>query len=77
MNRLEFPPIPVEKKFSTSWFAELFDVSPDTIVRWFRDEAGVLHLGDESTNGKQARDELRIPYSVAMRVYAKRTRQRG
>lgn len=45
-----------------------------TITRWFRDETGVLKVGKESKNGRRSRVELRIPVSVAMRVYGERTK---
>jgi hypothetical protein len=44
------------------------------VVRWFQDLEGVLKLSEPSKNGKRTRIELRIPFSLAMRVYRERTR---
>ena len=44
--------------------------------RWFQDIDGVLKLGEQSKNAKRTRIELRIPYSLAMREYRRRTAPR-
>jgi len=44
------------------------------VLRWFQDLEGVLKLRKQSQNGKRARVELRIPFSLAMLVYHERTR---
>jgi hypothetical protein len=67
-------PIQVDPHFTPAFYAELWRVDQSTVVRWFQDEPGVLHLGEESKNGKRTRRELRVPWSVAMRVYGERTR---
>ena len=43
-------------------------------ARWFQDLAGVLKLSQPSRSGRRARVELRIPFSLAMRVYQERSR---
>jgi hypothetical protein len=74
VNR-ELPlPIPIDPHFSPQFLAELWGLSPTTVVRWFQDEEGVLKLSTSSKNGKRTRVELRIPFSLAMRVYRERTR---
>jgi|YNPMSStandDraft_1061717.scaffolds.fasta_scaffold26926_2 hypothetical protein len=62
----------LEKHFSPRFFAELWGVSESTIVRWFRDEPGVLKLSRKQ--GTRTRCELRIPLAVALRVYQERIR---
>jgi hypothetical protein len=51
-----------ERHFSPKVLAEMWGYSADTINRWFRDEPGVLRSGDRD-------GDLRIPESVAQRVY--------
>ena len=72
----ESKPVVVDPHFSPQFYAELWGMSPATVVRWFQDMEGVLKLGEPSKNGKRARIELRIPYSVAMREYRRRTTPR-
>lgn len=65
-------PIQVEPHYSTNFYAELWGVSRSTVERWFEDEPGVLRLSSPGKNGKKTRIELRIPWSVAQRVYQAR-----
>jgi hypothetical protein len=67
-------PIPVEKHFSAAFYAELWGVSKDTIVRWFQDKPGVLKMGSEPCKGRRTRAELRIPFCVAMKEYEERSK---
>lgn len=55
------------KHYSLDELAELWDVSVDSIRRIFRDEPGVLKIGEYSP--KRKRQSLRIPESVVERVY--------
>lgn len=66
-------PIPLDKHFSPRFYAELWGVDVSTVLRWFRDIPGVLKVGNPR-GGKRSRCELRIPLSVAMKVYSERTR---
>ena len=66
--------ITIDPHFSPQFYAELWGVSPSTVLRWFQDLQGVLNVGQPARNGKRTRIELRIPYSLAMRVYRERTR---
>jgi hypothetical protein len=66
-------PIIIDPHFSPQFFAELWGISPSTVERWFRDLDGVLRLSKLSKNGKRTRTELRIPFSLAMREYRRRT----
>jgi hypothetical protein len=65
--------IRLDQHYSPQFYAELWGVSRDTIVRWFQDLPGVLKLSETGKRGRR-RVELRIPYRLAMRVYEERTR---
>jgi hypothetical protein len=67
------PPAFMEKHYLPKFWAKRWGVDATTAVRWFRDEPGVLRVGNPAKNGKKTRVELRIPLSVAARVYSKRT----
>ncbi len=67
-------PIVIDPHYSPQFYAELWGMSPSTVIRWFQDMDGVLKLAKGSHNGKRTRIELRIPFSLAMRVYRERTR---
>jgi hypothetical protein len=62
----------LDQHYSPQFYAELWGVSRDTIVRWFQDLPGVLKLS-ERRRGRR-RVELRIPYRLAMKIYEERTR---
>jgi len=63
-----------ERHFSTRTLAELWGFSEDTIVRWFENEPGVLKCGQRGNSRRRGKVTLRIPESVALRVYQERTR---
>ncbi len=67
-------PVPIEKHFSPQFYAELWGVSSDTVVRWFQDMPGVLKLGESGNMRKRRRVELRILFGIAMKEYAERTK---
>jgi hypothetical protein len=67
-------PVVVDGHYSPQFYAELWGLSPSTVVRWFQDKDGVLKLSKRAKNGRRARVELRIPYSLAMQEYRQRTR---
>ena len=67
-------PVVIEPHYSPQFLAELWGVSPSTIVRWFQDLDGVLRLSRPAKNGRPGRVELRIPASLARRVYEEHTR---
>ena len=71
---LQPEPILVDPHYSPQVYAELWGLSVSTVVRWFQDLEGVLKLSKPSKNGKRTRIELRIPCSLAMRVYREHTR---
>jgi hypothetical protein len=66
-------PIMLDPHYSPRFYAEWWNISESTVLRWFRDKPGVLKVGVESKNGKRSRVELRIPFSLAMRVYREHT----
>jgi hypothetical protein len=66
-------PITVDPHYTPQFYAELWGTSTSTVVRWFEDREGVLKLSKPARNGKRTRVELRIPYSLAMRVYREHT----
>jgi hypothetical protein len=68
-------PITIDPHFSARFYAELWGMCASTVIRWFQDMPGVLRLSQPSKNGRRARIELRIPYSLAMREYRRRTVQ--
>jgi hypothetical protein len=66
-------PIAIDPHFSPQFYAELWGISVSTVLRWFQDLDGVLKLNKPVRNGKRSRVELRIPFSLAMRVYREHT----
>ncbi len=70
----EVQPIPIDPHYSPQFYAELWGVSGSTVTRWFQDLAGVLKVGKPAKRGRRTRVELRIPFSLAMRVYQEHSR---
>ncbi len=64
-----------ERHFAPRTLAELWGYSEDTIQRWAEDEEGVLRCGSEGGRDKRRKIKLRIPESVAARIYEKHTRK--
>ena len=69
-------PVVIDQHYSPQFYAELWGMSVSTVVRWFQDKEGVLKLSRPARSGKRSRVELRIPFSLAMREYRRRTGQR-
>lgn len=61
-----------EPHFTVQQLAKQLHVHPATIRRNFHDEPGVLHLGTPKSN-RRTYDPIRIPRSVALRVYRRLT----
>jgi hypothetical protein len=60
----------IERHYSASELAELWNLSLDTIRRIFENEPGVLVLGeDRGKRNRRRYTTLRIPESVAARVH--------
>jgi hypothetical protein len=75
MHKIIHPePVVIDQHYSPQFYAELWGVSPSTVIRWFQDMDGVLKLSEPVNNGKRSRSELRIPFSIAMLVYREKTR---
>ena len=77
MSRTIEPPQPVviDQHYSPQFYAEFWGMSPSTVIRWFQDMEGVLKLSMPARNGRRGRVELRIPFSLAMKVYREHTGQ--
>jgi hypothetical protein len=60
-----------ERHFTPDELAQLWSVSVDSIRRIFRDEPGVLKMGDKNPKHKRQYLTLRIPESVAERVHTR------
>ena len=67
----------LEKHYTVAELAKAWHVSPHTIRPWFLDEPGVIHYGSEKLKRgrKRAFRSLRIPASVAEKVYRRHTRR--
>lgn len=62
----------LERCYSPEQIAELWALSSDTVRRIFEHEAGVLAIEAPRIYGKRRYRTLRIPESVARRVYYQR-----
>jgi hypothetical protein len=63
------------RHFTATELAEIWKLDETTIRRIFLDEPGVLKIGKSNRrDGKRDYVTLRIPESVALRVYQERTR---
>lgn len=60
-----------ERHYSVKELAELWNLSDRTVRRMFVHEPGVLEWGTGETRMKRGYKTLRIPESVAQRVYGK------
>jgi hypothetical protein len=58
-----------ERHYTPADLAKAWGVSAETIRQLFRDEPGVLKIGDNGTKHKRSYKTLRIPQSVAERVH--------
>jgi len=64
-------PIILDPHFPPSFYAALWGIDQKTVLRWFQDRDDVLKL--QKTGKRGTRTEIRIPWSVAMKVYHERT----
>jgi hypothetical protein len=69
---MDVKPITIDPHLTPRFYAELWGISESTDLRWFQDQPGVLKSGDQK-RGRRTRVEIRIPLSLAMRVYQERT----
>jgi hypothetical protein len=68
-SRIEAESPALERCYSPEQIAELWSLSPDTVRRIFGNEPGVLAIERPRIYGKRHYRTLRIPESVAQRVY--------
>ena len=69
------PGTPLERYYSPQEIAKMFNLSDETVRREFHDFPGVLKIGQGRLSRKgRPRVTLRIPESVARRVYARKAR---
>lgn len=67
-------PTALERQFTPKELAELWRLSEDTIRRTFQDVPGVMKIGTPFRRGKRGYVTLRIPESVAVKVYEERSK---
>jgi len=60
-----------ERHFTPRELGKIWGFSEDTIQRWAEEEEGVLKCGSEGGRGKRRKITLRVPESVAVRIYDK------
>jgi len=65
-----------EKHYTVKELAEKWGLSEDTIRRLFRNEPGVVRIGTRK-RGTRRFITVRIPESVALRVYRRLTNERA
>ena len=59
----------LERHYTVAEVAKLWNLRPDAVRRLFRNEPGVLILGDANPRGKRRYLTIRIPVSVLERVH--------
>jgi hypothetical protein len=64
----------MQRHYQPKELAALWGFSVDTIRKWFEDEPGVLTEDRPEKMHKRGYRSIRIPESVAMRVYERRTK---
>jgi hypothetical protein len=64
-----------ERHYTVTELAQLWHMSPGTVRAWFLDAEGVIKYGAARLNKARRRTHvsLRIPESVARRIYLERT----
>lgn len=67
-------PQPSERHYTPRQIAELWQLDTRTIRELFRDEPGVLKIGESGRRGRRDYITLRIPESVLLRVHQQRSR---
>ena len=71
MERAEF----LEKHYTVAELEAAWQISQKTLRQWFRDVPGVIRYGSDKLKKGRKRTyvSLRVPESVARRVYRERT----
>lgn len=75
MPQTETRPDFLERHYTLAELGKQLHISPDTLRKWFIDEPGVIKFGVGKLNKgrKRVYVSLRVPESVARRVYRRRT----
>ena len=60
----------IERHFTISEIAELWQLSTDTVRELFHDAPGIVKIGHAERRHKRSYIRLRIPESVVQRVHA-------
>ena len=65
----------LERHYTVSELAKGWHLAPGTVRRWFENEPGVIRVGERRLRKGKTRAyvSLRVPESVAQRVYGRRT----
>jgi hypothetical protein len=66
-------PVTEEKTFTVAELAAAVRLHPVTVRRMFFDERGVIRIGHGALRGRRQHYTLRIPASVAQRVFGRMT----
>jgi hypothetical protein len=66
----------LERHFMLHELGEAWGLHEDTLRDWFADEPGVLKIERRLRKGKRGYTSMRVPESVARRVYRLRTSQK-
>jgi hypothetical protein len=67
----------LERHFTVAELGEAWCLAEDTIRPWFINEVGVLKIEHRLRKGKRSYTSLRVPESVARRIYRERTGQKA
>ena len=68
----DFPTSPaLEPHFTVATLAKAWSISEDTVRRLFSEEPGVVVIAAPKRRGRRQYKTIRIPQSVAERVYAR------
>lgn len=70
---MKTPIVEIDPLYPPVFYACLWSMSPSMVVKWFRDNPKVLKFQSQPKKGGKIRCELRIPLSVAMAEYKRRT----
>lgn len=70
-NRIDF----LERHYTVGELARGWHLAAGTVRRWFENEPGVIRVGEQRLRKGKTRAyvSLRVPESVAQRVYRRRT----
>jgi hypothetical protein len=72
-ERAEF----LEKHYTVGELAEAWGLVEDTIRPWFIDVPGVLKIEHKLRKGKRGYLVMRVPESIARKIYRERTGQKA